>query len=45
MKEMSAEGKSEEEILEETDKVEYYPPRREGWKALTLKKWYDVVLN
>ena len=45
MKEMSAEGKSEEEILEETDKVEYYPPRREGWKVLTLKKWYDVVLN
>ncbi len=45
MKEMSAEGKSEEEILEETDKVEYYPPRREGWKVLTLKKWYDVVIN
>ncbi|MCK4896790.1 MAG: MBL fold metallo-hydrolase, partial [Candidatus Heimdallarchaeota archaeon] len=45
MKNMSAEGKSEEEILEAADKIEYYPPRREQWKALTLKKWYDVVLN
>ncbi len=45
MKNLISEGKSEEEILEEADKVDYYPPRREGWKALTLKKWYDVVLN
>ncbi len=45
MKEMAEAGKTEEKILEEADKIEYYPPRREGWKALTLKKWYDVVLN
>ncbi len=45
MKEMMAEEITEEEILEQADKIEYYPPRREEWKALTLKKWYDVLSN
>ena len=45
MKEMIVEEKTEEEILEQVDKIEYYPPRVEEWKALTLKKWYDVLLN
>ncbi|MBY9000967.1 MAG: MBL fold metallo-hydrolase [Candidatus Heimdallarchaeota archaeon] len=45
MKDMIAEGKTEEEILKQADEIEYYPPRREEWKDLTLKKWYDVLSN
>ncbi|MCE7746755.1 MAG: MBL fold metallo-hydrolase [Candidatus Heimdallarchaeota archaeon] len=45
MKEMIAEGKTEEEILEEADKIDYYPPKREQWKALSLKKWYEVITS
>ena len=45
MKEQIAAGKSEERILEQADKIEYYPPRegREQWKIATLKKWYEVL--
>ncbi|NPD87182.1 MAG: MBL fold metallo-hydrolase [Asgard group archaeon] len=45
IKEQIATGKSEEEILEQAEKIEYYPPRegREQWKNATLKKWYDVL--
>jgi len=43
MKEMLAAGKSEEEILKAADEVAYHPPRREQWKTLTLKKWFDVI--
>ncbi len=45
MKEQITAGKTEEEILELADKIEYYPPRegREQWKTATLKKWYDVI--
>ena len=45
MKEQIAEGKSEEKILEQAEKIEYYPPRegREQWKTATLKKWYEVL--
>ncbi len=43
MKEMIVEGKTEEEILEQADKIDYYPPKREQWKALSLKKWYEVI--
>jgi glyoxylase-like metal-dependent hydrolase (beta-lactamase superfamily II) len=45
MKEMIGEGKTEEEILEEADKIDYYPPKREQWKALSLKKWYEVITS
>jgi len=45
MKEMIAEGKTEEEILEQADKIDYYPPKREQWKALSLKKWYEVITS
>ncbi|MHA1219018.1 MAG: MBL fold metallo-hydrolase [Candidatus Heimdallarchaeaceae archaeon] len=45
MKEMIAEGKTEEEILEQADKIEYYPSKREQWKALSLKKWYEVITS
>ena len=43
MKEMLSSGKSEDEILQAADDVEYHPPRREQWKALTLKKWLEVI--
>ncbi|MCG3260185.1 MAG: MBL fold metallo-hydrolase [Candidatus Heimdallarchaeota archaeon] len=45
MKEMIAEGKTEEEILEQADKIDYYPSKREQWKALSLKKWYEVITS
>lgn len=45
MKNLISEDKSEEEILKQADKIEYYPPRegREQWKEATLKKWYEVI--
>jgi len=45
MKEQTALGKTEKEILELVEKIEYYPPRegREQWKTASLKKWYDVI--
>ncbi|MCE7742429.1 MAG: MBL fold metallo-hydrolase [Candidatus Heimdallarchaeota archaeon] len=47
MKEQIAAGKTEEETLEEAEKIEYYPPRegREQWKIATLKKWYEVLTS
>jgi len=45
MKEMIAEGKTEKEILEHADKIGYYPSKREQWKALSLKKWYEVITS
>ncbi len=44
MRKMIAEGKSEEEIIKETDAIEYHPPKRPQWKELTLKKWYEVLI-
>jgi len=43
MKDLLAEGKTEEEILEQADNIDYYAPEREQWKSLSLKKWYDVL--
>ncbi|HUU77572.1 MAG TPA: MBL fold metallo-hydrolase [candidate division Zixibacteria bacterium] len=43
MKEMIAENSDEEDILNNADQIEYHPPRREQWKTLTLKKWYEVI--
>ena len=43
MKEMIALGKTEEDILNEANEIDYHPPKREQWKALTLKKWFDVI--
>ena len=45
MKGMITEGRTEEEILEQADKLDYYPPKREQWKALSLKKWYEVITS
>jgi len=47
MKEQVTAGKSEEDILAEAEKIEYYPPRegRERWKTATLQKWYEVLTS
>jgi glyoxylase-like metal-dependent hydrolase (beta-lactamase superfamily II) len=42
MKQLIAEGKSKEEVVQAADAIEYYPPRREQWKKLTLERWYEV---
>ncbi len=44
-RELIAEGKSEEEIILEADKIFYYPPRRPQWKELSLKKWYEIIAS
>ena len=45
MKDLISSGKTEEDILNQADKIEYYPPRegREQWKMGTLKRWYEVL--
>ena len=45
IKKQTAAGINEKEILEQAEKIEYYPPRegREQWKITTLKKWYEVI--
>jgi len=45
MNDMISEGRTEDEIVKQADNIEYYPPRegREQWKALSLKKWYEVL--
>ena len=45
MKELISLNKTEEEILELAEKIDYYPPRegREQWKTATLRKWYEVI--
>ena len=47
MKELISAGKTDEEILEQAEKIDYYPPRegREQWKVATLKKWYEVLTS
>ncbi|MFW9923665.1 MAG: MBL fold metallo-hydrolase [Candidatus Thorarchaeota archaeon] len=43
MEDLVSKGVCEEKILQQANDIEYYAPRREQWKALTLKKWYDIV--
>ncbi len=43
MSEMIKENQSDEEIIKEANLIEYYPPRREQWKELTLKRWLEVI--
>ena len=45
MKDLLAKGESEDEIIKQANKIEYYPPRegREQWKDLSLRKWYEVL--
>ncbi|MFX1537211.1 MAG: MBL fold metallo-hydrolase [Promethearchaeota archaeon] len=43
MKDMIAEGKTEEEIITKANEISYHPPRSQEWKNISLKKWLEVV--
>ena len=43
MRKLITEGHSEERVLERANEIEFYPPRREQWKDLSLRKWNQVL--
>ncbi|MGC9779118.1 MAG: MBL fold metallo-hydrolase [Candidatus Heimdallarchaeota archaeon] len=43
MRKLITEGYSEVKVIERANELEFYPPRQEQWKDLSLKKWYQFL--
>lgn len=43
MRKMITQGFSEDKIVEKANEIKFHPPKREEWKELSLKKWYQVL--
>lgn len=43
MLKLITEGYQEEMVIKKANEVEFYPPKREQWKILSLRKWYQVL--
>ncbi|MCF2143058.1 MAG: MBL fold metallo-hydrolase [Candidatus Heimdallarchaeota archaeon] len=43
IRKMNTQGFSEKDIIKKLNELEYYPPKNEQYKELSLKRWYQVI--